>query len=83
MAGFCVNRSADRRSMSPVSMAALSLVVVDQDDFWLNQPKIINLIAFKVIEQLSVKSRRAANWFCEKGCRLAFQRPEGACFEEV
>jgi len=23
----------------------------DQDDFWLNQPKIINLIAFKVIEQ--------------------------------
>jgi hypothetical protein len=24
----------------------------DQDDFWLNQPKTINLIAFKVIEQL-------------------------------
>ena len=25
---------------------------LDQSDFWLNQPKIINLIAFKVIEQL-------------------------------
>jgi len=25
---------------------------LDQDDFWLNQPKIINLIAFKVIGQL-------------------------------
>jgi hypothetical protein len=27
-------------------------IALDQDDFWLNQPKIINLIAFKVIEQL-------------------------------
>jgi hypothetical protein len=25
---------------------------LDQDDFWLNQPKIMNLIAFKVLEQL-------------------------------
>ena len=25
---------------------------LDQDVFWLNQPKNINLIAFKVIEQL-------------------------------
>jgi hypothetical protein len=25
---------------------------LDQDDFWLTQPKIINLIAFKVLEQL-------------------------------
>jgi hypothetical protein len=25
---------------------------LDQDGFWLKQPKIINLIAFKVIEQL-------------------------------
>jgi hypothetical protein len=25
---------------------------LDQDDFWLNQPKILNLIAFKVVEQL-------------------------------
>ena len=24
----------------------------DQDDFWLNQPKNINLIAFKALEQL-------------------------------
>jgi len=24
----------------------------DQDDFWLKQPKITNLIAFKVSEQL-------------------------------
>jgi hypothetical protein len=26
--------------------------MLDQDDFWLNQPKVINLIAFKVIVQL-------------------------------
>jgi len=25
---------------------------LDQDDFWFNQPKIINLIASKVLEQL-------------------------------
>jgi len=25
---------------------------LDQDDFWLNQPKVINLIASKVKEQL-------------------------------
>jgi len=25
---------------------------LDQDDFWLKQPKIINLIAFKALEQL-------------------------------
>jgi hypothetical protein len=24
---------------------------LDQDDFWLNQPKIMNLIAFKALEQ--------------------------------
>ena len=24
----------------------------DQDDFWLGQPKVMNLIAFRVIEQL-------------------------------
>ena len=26
---------------------------LDEDDFWLTQPEIINLIALKVIEQLS------------------------------
>jgi hypothetical protein len=25
---------------------------LDQDDFWLNQPKTINLMAFNVLEQL-------------------------------
>jgi len=51
-------------------MAENRFTRLDQDDFWLNQPKIMNLIAFKVLEQLygfyrthvALRAARSAMW---------------------
>jgi len=37
---------------TPFSLPLLQVEGLDQDDFWVNQPKVTNLIASKVIGQL-------------------------------
>jgi len=46
------NVSGHSEATRTKTYAGLEEWALDQDDFWLNQPKIINLIAFKVLEQL-------------------------------
>jgi len=49
---FPANVSGHSEATRTKTYAGLEEWALDQDDFWLNQPKIINLIAFKVLEQL-------------------------------